>query len=104
MKAAELKGQSTDQLREQLSTLKKEAMNLRFQAATGELQNTNRKRHVRRDIARILTVLNSGDATATPAKKAPAKKAAAKKTETKAKKAPTKKAKAESKTTKAKGK
>lgn len=68
MKAEALRGMSADQLKDELSKLKKEAMNLRFQAATGELENTNRKRQVRRDIARIKTVLSAGTQTKTTAK------------------------------------
>jgi large subunit ribosomal protein L29 len=45
-----------DQLSEQLSSLKKEQFNLRFQRATGQLENTARVRAVRRDIARIKTM------------------------------------------------
>jgi large subunit ribosomal protein L29 len=45
-----------DQLSEQLASLKKEQFNLRFQRATGQLENTSRVRAVRRDIARIKTV------------------------------------------------
>jgi len=58
MKAEELRGKTPDQLREELENLKKEAFNLRFQAATGELQNTAHKRVVRRDAARVKTILN----------------------------------------------
>ncbi len=57
MKATELKGKTRDQLTEQLLQLKKEQFNLRFQKATGQLENTARVREVRRDIARIKTVL-----------------------------------------------
>jgi large subunit ribosomal protein L29 len=56
MKAEELRGLTPDQLDEQLATLKKEQFNLRFQRATGQLENTARVRAVRRDIARIKTV------------------------------------------------
>ncbi len=56
MKAAELKGMSLDQLDDQLAKLKKEQFNLRFQRATGQLENTSRVRHVRRDIARLKTI------------------------------------------------
>ena len=52
----ELRTQSDDQLVEQLSELKREQFNLRFQRATGQLENTGRVRIVRRDIARIKTV------------------------------------------------
>ena len=57
MKAVELKGRTGDQLAEQLLQLKKEQFNLRFQRATGQLENTARVREVRRDIARIKTIL-----------------------------------------------
>lgn len=56
MKAAELKGMSLDQLDDQLAKLKKEQFNLRFQRATGQLENTSRVRQVRRDIARLKTI------------------------------------------------
>ncbi len=58
-KAADLKGQTMDELSTLLANLKKEQFNLRFQQATGQLANTARMRVVRRDIARIQTVLNS---------------------------------------------
>ena len=57
MKAADLRVKTEDQLREQLLQLKKEQFNLRFQRATGQLENTARVREVRRDIARIKTIL-----------------------------------------------
>jgi large subunit ribosomal protein L29 len=57
MKAGDLRARSEDQLREQLVQLKKEQFNLRFQKATGQLENTARVREVRRDIARIKTIL-----------------------------------------------
>jgi large subunit ribosomal protein L29 len=57
MKASELRTRTVDELREQLLQLKKEQFNLRFQKATGQLENTARVREVRRDIARIKTVL-----------------------------------------------
>lgn len=47
-----------DQLNEELEKLKKEQFNLRFQKATGQLENTSRVRVVRRDIARVKTALN----------------------------------------------
>lgn len=56
MKADDLKQMTADQLDEQLSKLKKEQFNLRFQRASGQLENTSRVREVRRDIARIKTV------------------------------------------------
>ena len=64
MKAQELRDKTPEQLREQLVALKKEAFNLRFQQATGQLENTARVRIVRRDVARIKTVLNAKAAEA----------------------------------------
>ena len=58
MKAKDLRPRTPDQLREQLLDLKKEQFNLRFQKATGQLENTARVRQVRRDIARIKTLLD----------------------------------------------
>ena len=57
MKASELKGKTKDELSDQLAQLEKEAFNLRFQKAGGQLGKTARVRQVRRDIARIKTVL-----------------------------------------------
>ena len=64
MKPADLRGKTPDQLREDLSQLKKEAFNLRFQQATGQLENTARMKTVRRDAARVKTVLNEKAAVA----------------------------------------
>ena len=58
MNAQDLRDKTPDQLREQLASLKKESFNLRFQQATGQLENTARMRKVKRDTARVLTVLN----------------------------------------------
>lgn len=58
MKISELRGKTVDQLKEQLVNLKKEAFNLRFQKTTGELENTSRIRQVRRDVAKVNTLLN----------------------------------------------
>ncbi|MBF0169094.1 MAG: 50S ribosomal protein L29 [Alphaproteobacteria bacterium] len=55
--AADHRAKTPDQLKEQLITLKKEQFNLRFQRASGQLENTSRVREVRREIARIKTVL-----------------------------------------------
>jgi large subunit ribosomal protein L29 len=68
MKAQELKDKTPDQLKDQLTALKKEAFNLRFQQATGQLQNTARMRLVRRDAARVKTMLNQKAADAAAAK------------------------------------
>ena len=57
MKAVEVRALSADQLNEELAKLKKEQFNLRFQRATGQLENTSRVRQVRRDIARLKTVV-----------------------------------------------
>mgnify|MGYP003302333601 FL=1 len=57
MKAQELREKTPDQLREQLASLKKESFNLRFQQATGQLENTARMRTVKRDTSRVLTIL-----------------------------------------------
>lgn len=56
MKASEVRDMTVDQLHDELMKLKKEQFNLRFQAATGQLENTARSRQVRRDIARILSI------------------------------------------------
>jgi large subunit ribosomal protein L29 len=64
MLAKELLTQTPDQLRTSLVALKKEAFNLRFQAATNQLENTARMRAVRREVARIKTVLNQKAAQA----------------------------------------
>ena len=57
MKIEDTRGLSPDQLKDTLFDLKKEQFNLRFQKATGQLENLARVRQVRRDIARIKTVL-----------------------------------------------
>jgi len=59
MKAAEVNAKSDDELKEQLMALRKEAFNLRFRTASGQLENTARVRQVRRDIARIKTILGA---------------------------------------------
>lgn len=56
-KKEDLKGKTPDELREALVNLRKERFNLRFQRASGQLENTARVRKVRRDIARIMTAL-----------------------------------------------
>lgn len=57
MKAQDIRDKTPDQLNEELLKLKKEQFNLRFQAATGQLEKTSRVKEVRRDIARIKTIL-----------------------------------------------
>lgn len=64
MKTADLRAQSDDQLNEQLAQLKKEQFNLRFQKATGQIEKTHRVDEVRKDIARIKTILRSKQAQA----------------------------------------
>ena len=56
MKAADLRAKSDDELKEELLNLRKESFNLRFHVASGQLENTARKRQVGRDIARIKTL------------------------------------------------
>ncbi|WP_018146797.1 50S ribosomal protein L29 [Henriciella marina] len=57
MKITDLRSKSADQLKDQLVQLKKEQFNLRFQQATGQLEKTARMKEVRRDIARVKTLL-----------------------------------------------
>ena len=57
MKIEDVRGQTPDQLAEALVNLKKEQFNLRFQKATGQIEKTHRVGEVRKDIARIKTVL-----------------------------------------------
>lgn len=57
MKASDVRSKTPDQLLEELGQLKKEQFNLRFQQATGQLEKTARVRQVRRDIARIKTIV-----------------------------------------------
>jgi large subunit ribosomal protein L29 len=64
MDANELRDKSHDQLRDELTNLKKEAFNLRFQQATNQLENTARMREVRRNVARVKTILNEKAAAA----------------------------------------
>ena len=59
MKAADVRAKTVDELKSELEGLRKEQFNLRFQRASGQLENTSRVRQVRRDIARIMTVLAS---------------------------------------------
>ena len=82
MKAGQVRGMTADQLADELIKLKKEQFNLRFQAASGQLENTARVRQIRRDIARIKTIARQEPASAAKPK-AQAKPAA--KAETKAK-------------------
>jgi large subunit ribosomal protein L29 len=56
MKAADVRAMTLDQLDDEVLKLKKEQFNLRFQRATGQLENTSRVRVIRRDIARMMTI------------------------------------------------
>lgn len=69
MKAEDVRALSPDQLADELLKLKKEQFNLRFQKATGQLENTARNKQIRRDIARIKTVQTAKRA-GSPAQKA----------------------------------
>ena len=64
MSAQELREKTPDQLREALDDLKKESFNLRFQQASGALENTSRMRVVRREAAKVKTILNEKAAAA----------------------------------------
>lgn len=57
--ATDLRAKTADELKTSLVDLKKEAFNLRFQRANGQLENTARMRQVRREIARIKTILHA---------------------------------------------
>lgn len=89
MKADEIRGKTQDELQKLLLDLKKEQFNLRLQKSQGQLENTARIRVVRRDIARVKTIMAGGVAAAAGKPAAKGKPAAAKKTA--AKKAPAKK-------------
>jgi len=64
MKTAQVRDMTLDQLNDELVKLKKEQFNLRFQAASGQLENTARVREIRRDIARVKTVARQKSAAA----------------------------------------
>ncbi len=64
MDATEMRGKTPDELRTALVALKKESFNLRFQQATGQMENTARMRTVRREAARVKTILNQKAAVA----------------------------------------
>ena len=63
MKANDFREMSTEELNNKLVDLKKELFNLRFQSAINQLENPMRIKAVKKDIARIMTVLNSADST-----------------------------------------
>jgi len=64
VKIGDLRAKSADELKDELLDLRKERFNLRFQKASGQLENTARARQVRRDIARIKTVLRQSQQAA----------------------------------------
>ena len=64
MKGEDVRAKSEDELTQEMSNLRKEAFNLRFQRASGQLENTARVRAIRRDIARIMTILGERRRTA----------------------------------------
>ncbi|HEX7882592.1 MAG TPA: 50S ribosomal protein L29 [Afipia sp.] len=64
LKAEDIRAMSSDQMDEAVLNLKKERFNLRFQRATGQLENTSRLREARRDIARIKTIAAQKSAAA----------------------------------------
>jgi len=66
MKPGDLRARTEDELGEEIETLGKEIFNLRFQRASGQLENTARVRQVRRDIARIKTILGERRRQASP--------------------------------------
>ncbi len=74
MKAHEVRSMTPDQCADELIKLKKEQFNLRFQAASGQLENTARVRQIRRDIARIKTIARLAPGAEAGAKAAPAPK------------------------------
>ena len=80
MKAADVRAMSLDQLDDEVLKLKKEQFNLRFQRATGQLENTSRVRVIRRDIARMKTIAAQKRAGAEPVVKADAASKTEKKT------------------------
>jgi large subunit ribosomal protein L29 len=76
MKASDARAMTVDQLDDEVLKLKKEQFNLRFQRATGQLENTSRVRQVRRDIARMMTIAKQKRAGTAPAVKPAAAKSA----------------------------
>ena len=72
MKASDVRVMTVDQIDDEVLKLKKEQFNLRFQRATGQLENTSRVREVRRDIARMMTIAKQKRTGDEPAVKKPA--------------------------------
>jgi large subunit ribosomal protein L29 len=111
MKSADVRAMSLDQLDDEVLKLKKEQFNLRFQRATGQLENTSRVRVIRRDIARMKTIaaqkragmpepVAKADAAPKPAKKTKTKSAKPKTARPKAAATKTSRAKARAKSNK----
>jgi large subunit ribosomal protein L29 len=101
MKSADVRAMTLDQLDDEVLKLKKEQFNLRFQRATGQLENTSRVRVIRRDIARMKTIAGQKRAgMPEPVAKADAALKAKKKTKTKSAKSATTKSKARAKSNK----
>lgn len=63
VKASDIKTKSDDELKEQLSVLRKEQFNLRFQKSTGQLAKPARQGHVKKEIAKVLTIQNERNAS-----------------------------------------
>ena len=105
MKAADARVMTVDQIDDEVLKLKKEQFNLRFQRATGQLENTARVREVRRDIARLLTIVRqkrTGDepkikAAAPKAERRPVKRTAKRRTPVKSRSKPSLKSRAKAK-------
>ena len=72
MKAAEIRDMDTEELHSRISELKEELFNLRFQLATGQLDNHRRMKDVRREVARIRTILRERDFAAAASGATPA--------------------------------
>ena len=100
MKSADVRAMSLDQLDDEVLKLKKEQFNLRFQRATGQLENTSRVRVIRRDIARMKTIAAQKRAGAEPVVKAGATPKVAKKKTKSARPTATAKSKARAKSNK----
>jgi len=85
MKTEDARAMTVDQIDDEVLKLKKEQFNLRFQRATGQLENTSRVRAVRRDIARLKTIANQKRGGTAPAATRTSTKASPKKSAAKAK-------------------
>ena len=85
MKATEIRAMTSEELEKKLKELKNELFNLRFQSATGQLENNGRLRAVKRDIARIYTVLRERELGIRPEAVAPVEEAAPEKKKSKKK-------------------